>query len=157
MKQGARWILVFAISAGLVGAAGVFAQVSETDQLQQIRADMAADRQALVAANLGLTDEEGEGFWPLYRDLEGDSRSLRQTTDNAYLGLTRNLQRFGWLIPYLFGASPAVCKSFMCGKPTSLQEFDENTNYEPYATSLRLGDADFVRTSCDVLCGVVRE
>jgi hypothetical protein len=48
------------------------AQVSETDQLQQIRADIAADRQALVAANLGLTEAEGQAFWPLYRQYRGE-------------------------------------------------------------------------------------
>ena len=38
----------------------------------------------------------------------------------SYMGLIRNLQRYGWLIPYLFGASPAVCKSFLQGRPTDL-------------------------------------
>lgn len=49
----------------------------------------------------------------------------------------------GWLVPYLFGASPAVCKSFLLGGSTSLVEFDESTYYEPYATSLRMGDIGY--------------
>jgi glutamate--cysteine ligase len=57
--------------------------------------------------------------------------------------MLRNLQRFGWLIPYLFGASPAVCKSFLGGRPTSLESFDEFTYYEPFATSLRMGDIGY--------------
>jgi len=48
------------------------AQVSETDQLQQLRADIQADRQAVVAANLGLTEAEGEAFWPLYREYRAE-------------------------------------------------------------------------------------
>jgi glutamate--cysteine ligase len=51
--------------------------------------------------------------------------------------------RYGWLIPYLFGASPAVCKSFLHGKPSMLSSFNENTAYEPYATSLRMGDIGY--------------
>ncbi|MES9855968.1 MAG: glutamate--cysteine ligase [Sedimenticola sp.] len=87
-----------------------------------------------------------ESFWPLFQALEGDKRSLRQFTDDAYLGMTRNLQRFGWLIPYLFGASPAVCKSFLGGKSSSLDSFDEYTYYEPYATSLRMGDIGYTNS-----------
>ncbi|HIP52933.1 MAG TPA: glutamate--cysteine ligase, partial [Chromatiales bacterium] len=84
-----------------------------------------------------------ETFWPVYQALEGDGRSLREFADDAYMGMIRNLQRFGWLVPYLFGASPAVCKSFLCGRPTTLEEFDETTYYEPYATSLRMGDIGY--------------
>jgi glutamate--cysteine ligase len=87
-----------------------------------------------------------DGFWGLFQQLEGDSRPIRGFTDAAYLGLTRNLQRFGWLIPYLFGASPAVCKSFLGGRPTSLEEFDETTYYEPFATSLRMGDIGYTNS-----------
>ena len=60
--------------------------------------------------------------------------------------MLRNLQRFGWLIPYLFGASPAVCKSFLNGQQTTLEEFDKNTYYERYATSLRLGEIGYRNT-----------
>jgi hypothetical protein len=56
----------------LVGVLPAVAQVSDTDYLQQLRADIQADRQALVAASLGLTEEEGETFWPVYRDYRSD-------------------------------------------------------------------------------------
>jgi len=59
------------------------------------------------------------------------------------MALIRNLQRFGWLIPYLFGASPAICKSFLGAAPTTLKAFNESTYYEPYATSLRMGDIGY--------------
>jgi len=84
-----------------------------------------------------------EAFWPAYQDLEGDTRPLQDFVSDAYFGLIRNLQRFGWLVPYLFGASPAVCKSFLHGQPTQLVEFDRNTAYQPYATSLRMGDIGY--------------
>jgi glutamate--cysteine ligase len=59
------------------------------------------------------------------------------------MALIRNLQRFGWMIPYLFGASPAVCKSFIQGGRTELEEFDPHTLYFPFATSLRMGDIGY--------------
>jgi len=59
------------------------------------------------------------------------------------MALIRNLQRFGWLIPYLFGASPAVCRSFVQGRQTDLLEFDSYTLYYPFATSLRMGDIGY--------------
>ncbi|MEW7979438.1 MAG: glutamate--cysteine ligase [Candidatus Sedimenticola endophacoides] len=85
-------------------------------------------------------------LWPLLHGLDGGRGELRHYTDQGYFGLTRNLLRYGWLIPYLFGASPAVCKSFLAGRPTPLQEFDHTTYYEPYATSLRMGDIGYTNS-----------
>lgn len=83
-------------------------------------------------------------FWPLYSQLEGNRLPLQDFISESYMGLIRNLQRFGWLVPYLFGASPAICKSFLKdGSSSSLKEFDETTYYEPYATSLRMGDIGY--------------
>ena len=85
-----------------------------------------------------------ESFWPIYKELlEENELSLKDFQSEQYFCLVRNLQRYGWLIPYLFGASPAVCKSFLGGAKTNLQDFNENTYYEPYATSLRMGDIGY--------------
>ena len=69
-----------------------------------------------------------ESFWPLYQEIEQDKGDLQDFISESYFGLIRNLQRFGWLVPYLFGASPAVCMSFIGGKPTILEEFNDNTS-----------------------------
>ncbi|MGB5717232.1 MAG: glutamate--cysteine ligase [Gammaproteobacteria bacterium] len=82
-------------------------------------------------------------FWLAYQQLEGDTQPLQAFISEQYFALVRNLQRFGWLIPYLFGTSPAVCKSFLAGKQTTLQEFNENTYYSPHATSLRMCDIGY--------------
>ena len=82
-------------------------------------------------------------FWTVYSELEGNRQPMQDFIAESYMALIRNLQRFGWLIPYLFGASPAICKSFLGGAPTTLSEFNENTYYEPYATSLRMGDIGY--------------
>jgi Spy/CpxP family protein refolding chaperone len=65
-------ICFIVLAAVLLGTMPAVAQVSDTDYLQQLRTDIQSDRQALVAASLGLTDEEGEAFWPVYRDYRSD-------------------------------------------------------------------------------------
>lgn len=82
-------------------------------------------------------------FWSAYRDTEGSKASLVQFRSEGYMAMLRNLQRIGWMVPYLFGASPAVCESFLDGQPTTLEYFGQRTYYEPYATSLRLGDIGY--------------
>ncbi|MEQ9452635.1 MAG: glutamate--cysteine ligase [Pseudomonadales bacterium] len=57
----------------------------------------------------------------------------------AYFSLIRNFRRWSWLLVYLFGASPAVCKSFARDLDHNLQPFDEGSLYLPHATSLRMG------------------
>jgi glutamate--cysteine ligase len=92
-----------------------------------------------VHFNYSLPDR----FWKLFQQVEEGRGQSQSFIDSYYFGLVRNLQRYGWLVPYLFGASPAVCKSFLSGKATSLDEFDEFTYYEPFATSLRMGDIGY--------------
>jgi glutamate--cysteine ligase len=98
-----------------------------------------------VIAGVHFNYSVPESFWPMYAELVGQQGSLRGLRDQHYMGMVRNLQRHGWLIPYLFGASPAVCRSFLGGKPApaNLQAFDENTLFAPYATSLRMGDIGY--------------
>ncbi len=103
-------------------------------------------RMMQVIAGVHFNYSVAEHFWPVYQEIEQDRRPARDFIDNAYLGLIRNLQRFGWLIPYLFGASPAICKSFLNGHATELQEFDASTYFEPYATSLRMGDIGYTNS-----------
>jgi glutamate--cysteine ligase len=96
-----------------------------------------------VIAGVHFNFSPADEFWPVFQEHEKDRRSLRAFRDYSYFCLIRNLQRFGWLVPYLFGASPAVCKSFLAGKPTSLVEFDANTYTGPFATSLRMSDIGY--------------
>jgi glutamate--cysteine ligase len=65
--------------------------------------------------------------------------SAPNVTTEQYFGLIRNFRRLSWLPLYLFGASPAACKSFVAGRPHELQELSADTLYLPYATSLRMG------------------
>lgn len=92
-----------------------------------------------------------ESFWDaLFGEQE---ESARQTSKSAaYFGVIRNYYRFGWLIPYLFGASPALCSSFLQGRKTDLPfESIGKTLYLPYATSLRLSDLGYTNSAQSVL------
>jgi glutamate--cysteine ligase len=96
-----------------------------------------------VIAGVHFNWSLAEALWPAFRLIEGRVCGLRAFRDQRYMAQIRNLQRYGWLIPYLFGASPAVCKSFFLGQSTNLPSFDETTYYAPHATSLRMGDIGY--------------
>lgn len=68
---------------------------------------------------------------------------------DKYMGLIRNVYRFGWLVPYLFGASPAICDSFLKGRKSNLpfQKTGKGTLYLPYATALRLSDLGYTNSA----------
>ena len=56
-----------------------------------------------------------------------------------YFGLIRNFRRASFLLLTLFGASPAICSSFVAGRDHGLQVLQGQTLHMPYATSLRMG------------------
>jgi glutamate--cysteine ligase len=102
-------------------------------------------------------------FWPVYQVQEQDTDLLADFISASYFGMVRNIQRFDWFITYLFGCSPALCKSFMDGLPNDFTEFDRYTFFEEYATSLRMSDigyknqaASLLRISHDTLDGYVQ-
>jgi len=87
-----------------------------------------------------------EALWPVLHKEKNSLLSQEQFTNDAYFGLIRNFQRMGWLILYLFGASPAICKSFFNSRPAlvaQFEAFDNGTLYHPYATSLRMSDIGY--------------
>jgi glutamate--cysteine ligase len=60
-------------------------------------------------------------------------------TTEQYFALIRNFRRHSFLLLYLFGASPAVCSSFVAGRDHGLQPVAGGTLHLPHATSLRMG------------------
>ncbi len=65
--------------------------------------------------------------------------SLPGVTNAQYFSLIRNFRRHAFLLLYLFGASPAVCSSFVEGRQHELQQLAGSTMYMPHGTSLRMG------------------
>ena len=79
-----------------------------------------------------------QGFWRSYAALKGRRHDQAFITE-GYFALIRNFRRHGWLLIYLFGASPAICRSFAPDGGHGLKSFDPSTLYLPHATSLRMG------------------
>jgi len=80
-----------------------------------------------------------EAAWPILQRADADSGSAAAYRTGAYFHLIRNLRRHSWLLPYLFGASPAVGSAFVAGLAHGLEELRAGTLYLPWATSLRMG------------------
>jgi glutamate--cysteine ligase len=59
--------------------------------------------------------------------------------NDGYFGLIRNFRRQSWLLLYLFGASPAVCSSFVEGRKHELEDLKSGSLYLPWGTTLRMG------------------
>jgi glutamate--cysteine ligase len=64
--------------------------------------------------------------------------SLPGVYSEDYFALIRNFRRNAFLLLYLFGASPALCQSFVKGRDHGLQTLSANSLYMPHGTSLRL-------------------
>ena len=82
-------------------------------------------------------------FWEAYAAALGVRAHGSEFVSACYFDLLRNYRRYGWLVLYLFGVSPVVCKSFLRGRDIELPDFGSGTAFEPYATSLRMSDVGY--------------
>jgi glutamate--cysteine ligase len=82
-------------------------------------------------------------FWEAWVAACGARARETQFISASYFDLLRNYRRFGWLVLYLFGVSPVVCKSFLHGRELGLRDLGSGTAFEPYATSLRMSDVGY--------------
>ena len=107
-------------------------------------------RMMQVIAGVHFNYSLAPGLWPVlagsgaahgtHRVWHGTGRTL---ADSHYFGLIRNLFRHGWLLLYLFGASPALARSFLPVGAADLEPFDADTWYAPFGTSLRMSDIGY--------------
>lgn len=87
-----------------------------------------------------------EALWPALLALEAPEKSLQDGINEAYFGVVRNVHRYGWLLIYLFGNSPALDKQFFKGRELLANRFeplDPETFCWPHATSLRMSDIGY--------------
>lgn len=95
-----------------------------------------------VHYNVSLPDD----LWSLLRELEGaEATPMNDYRSSRYFGLIRNFRRHSWLLLYLFGASPALDRSFLPhGRiPDKLQAHARETLVAEHATSLRMSDLGY--------------
>lgn len=98
--------------------------------------------------NFSLTDN----FFKELQEIREDKDSFQDFKSKRYMNATRNIHRFSWLIPFLFGSSPAICRSFLNKAPKDfgLTEFDDKgTLYFKGSTSLRLSNLGYTNSSQD--------
>jgi glutamate--cysteine ligase len=82
-------------------------------------------------------------LWTILQQQVGDLRPAQDYQSDRYMAMIRNFRRYAWLLMYLFGASPAVCATFLQGRDHKLESLGSNTLYLPYATSLRMSDLGY--------------
>jgi glutamate--cysteine ligase len=87
-------------------------------------------------------------FWQAWFTEQNQAMS-KDNISAAYFAMIRNYRRFCWIIPYLYGASPALCGSFIRGKKTTFEftRLGKGTCYLPYATSLRMSDLGYTNSA----------
>jgi glutamate--cysteine ligase len=84
-----------------------------------------------------------DALWEVLAHVNQSKDAGQNFISEQYFGVLRNYRRYGWLVLYLFGTSPAVSKSFFAGRDTELPSLDRDTVYEPYGTSLRMSDIGY--------------
>ncbi|HEX6704068.1 MAG TPA: glutamate--cysteine ligase [Albitalea sp.] len=78
--------------------------------------------------------------------------SMPRLSNDDYFGLIRNFRRHSFLLLYLFGASPAVCPSFVEGRTHRLVPLGGCSLHLPHATSLRMGRLGYQSDAQAKLC-----
>ena len=88
-----------------------------------------------------------DSFWQQWSNLHQTDNS-QDFVSQQYFNLIRNYRRWCWLIPFLYGASPSICGSFLKGKKHNLpfKTLGKGTLYLPYATSLRMSDLGYTNS-----------
>jgi hypothetical protein len=77
--------IAFATIAAVLAFAALPAQAQLDNEIAAARAYIQADRQDVVARNLGLTEAEATAFWPIYRDY----RAAMSKVGDEYLQLIK--------------------------------------------------------------------
>jgi glutamate--cysteine ligase len=83
--------------------------------------------------------------------------SLPGLDNDQHFALIRNFRRHAFVLLYLFGASPAVCGSFVAGRPHELLPMPgaNGTLHMPHGTTLRMGRLGYqseAQASLNVSC-----
>lgn len=91
--------------------------------------------------NFSVSDQ----LWQSLRFQDRSDLALSEYKTQGYFHLIRNFKRYFWLLLYLYGAAPAVCKTFIKhdNHPLVPTDDESHTLHAPYATSLRMGNLGY--------------
>jgi len=89
-----------------------------------------------------------QDFWLALKKIKQNEEQLSDFISEQYFSVLRNYKRFCWLIPYLYGSSPAICPSFLQDKPHKLPFKKSKIGYLylEHATSLRMSDLGYTNS-----------
>ena len=79
-----------------------------------------------------------DAFWKLLHTTAQSHLPLQEFINAKYLHLIRNFLREGWLLSYLFGASPAMDKTYPNSLPEEFHTIDPYTFFGEWSTSIRM-------------------
>jgi glutamate--cysteine ligase len=100
-----------------------------------------------VIAGIHFNFSFSQDFWKTIQSLQtqDSEQSFQDFISQRYFSILRNYKRYCWLIPYLYGSSPVICRSFLQGKesPLPFEKSPSGALYLPYATSLRMSDLGY--------------
>ena len=98
-----------------------------------------------VIAGIHFNFSFSQNFWKVMQSLHNDEQVMSDFISDRYFSILRNYKRYCWLIPYLYGSSPALCDSFLQGKASQLpfKKSPRGALYLEYATSLRMSDLGY--------------
>lgn len=84
-------------------------------------------------------------FWHEYLPRLTGKEATQDAISAAYFGMIRNYRRYCWMLPYLYGASPVMCQSFLGDNSANLEfkKIGRGSLYLPNATSLRMSDLGY--------------
>ncbi|TNE98551.1 MAG: glutamate--cysteine ligase [Deltaproteobacteria bacterium] len=98
--------------------------------------------------NFSMTDE----FFEVWKQIEKNENSFQVFKSKHYMNAARNIHKNSWLVPFVFGSSPAICRSFLNKSPVGikLDEFDDKGTLSfDGATSLRLSNLGYTNSGQD--------
>jgi hypothetical protein len=86
MKQNVAAIL---FAAAIIAAQSAWAEgkIADATDMQALRAAVRADKKAIVASTLQLTDAEAKKFWPIYDAYQRDLDMFNQRRNSAVIDL----------------------------------------------------------------------
>lgn len=82
-------------------------------------------------------------FWAPFREHCASELAAIDFKSAMLMGLVRNYRRHAWLVVYLCGSSPALCKSFLPSGHDRLEDLGGRTWIAPHGTSLRMSDLGY--------------
>ncbi|HQO76987.1 MAG TPA: hypothetical protein PLG17_00590 [Thermodesulfobacteriota bacterium] len=80
MKRTAGILLGLIVMTTMLCAGLLSAQDQPADNMQLLKEKMSADKKLLVASNMGLTESEAKGFWPIYDTYHTELDKINERT-----------------------------------------------------------------------------